>query len=95
MTLHETAAQLYSLSVGGYFNGEKFSRRELENYLSGMFRPDAGPHKLGDSIAMEIALPDGVWLFLVSRYADRPDAFGYWIPDTRAQEARLWARLTA
>ena len=92
MTLHETAVQIHNLSVGGYINGEKFSRARLENQLRMMFRPEA-ERKLGNIVVMQIALRDGWWFFLVTEYAK--GEFDYEIPDTREQEARIMARLLA
>ena len=94
MTLHDLSSQLFELSVSGYFNGEKFTRRELEHYLQSLFRPGTSL-KLGNRAVMEIALPDGRWHFSVIRWADSPDGFDYCIPDTREQEAQLLAELLA
>ena len=89
MTIQYIASQLHSLSVGGYFNGEKRSKQWLETYISDAFRSQL---KLGNRLVMEIALPDGQWLFTVDRHAD---GFDYWIPDNRDQEARLYKRLAS
>lgn len=92
MTLHETAQSLFGLSVAGYFNGEKFSLKQLENYIKQSFK---GTLKLGNRLVMEIALPDGRWLCEVIRYADRNDGWSYEIPETREEEQRIWSKLTA
>lgn len=55
MTIHELSNQLYNLSVAGYFNGEKFTRRQLENHIASAFRSAL---KAGNRYVMEIALPD-------------------------------------
>jgi len=95
MTLHEISSQLYSLSVDGFFNREKFTKSQLYSYLSTMFscKPDTG-----STIIMEIALPDGWWIFSVSRYSSTADGFSYFIPDTREQETHVksdaWDRYT-
>lgn len=86
MTLSNIARQLYNSSVGGFFNREKFSEERLLNYLSSMMRT-------GNSLVMEIALPDGWWFFTVTRYAKGRDGFDYMIPDTREQESRITAAL--
>ena len=86
MTLHEVANQLYSLSIDGFFNREKFTKSQLYNYLSAMF---CNKPASGSTIIMEVALPDGWWIFSVSRYACASDGFGYYIPDTREQESRI------
>ena len=93
MTIHDISTQLHDLSVGGFFNGEKFTKRELHNYITNMFRPEAGPLKAGHRLVMEIALPDGRWFFTIDRFADMPDGFDYYIPDNREQEARVKALL--
>jgi len=92
MTIHEVAAQLHSLSVAGYFNGEKFSKQQLESYIARSFRPEVHL-KAGNRLVMEIALRDGRWYFTVDRFADRPDGFDYTIPDDREQEAHIIALL--
>jgi len=95
MTLREISNQLYSLSVDGFFNHEKFAKSQLYDHLSTMFcdKPDTG-----SAIIMEIALPDGWWIFSVSRYSRAADGFSYFIPDTREQESRIkddaWDRYT-
>lgn len=92
MTIREIAHQLHRLSVVGYFNGEKFSEKELRGYLEGMFRP--GVHlKAGNSVIMEISLPDGNWFFSVSRFSDSRDGYDYWIPDNKEEEGRILSRL--
>lgn len=94
MTIHELASQLHGLSVGGHFNGLKFSKRELESYISNMFRTGVSL-KLGNRLVMEIALPDGRWLFTVNRFSPATDGFDYTIPDTREEESRIQALLLA
>ena len=84
MTIHNVASQLHSLSVGGYFNGEKFSVRRLENYIRAMLRTD-------NRLVMEIALPDGRWMFSIYRYSDKADGYDYTIPDNRLQESAIKA----
>ena len=90
MTIHELSNQLYNLSVAGYFNGEKFTKRQLENHIASAFR---GALKAGNRYVMEIALPDGRWLFTVNRFANTSDGFDYTIPDTREEEAKIKALL--
>ena len=89
MTLREVSDQLYSLSVGGYFNREKFTRQRLYTCLKAWLSPQAlAPEKTGRWV-MEIALRDGWWWMQVTKYADRPDGFDYYIPDTREESDRL------
>ena len=88
MTIHELSNQLYNLSVAGYFNGEKFTRQQLENHIASAFR---GALKAGNRYVMEIALPDGRWFFTVNRFANTADGFDYTIPDTREDEAKILA----
>ena len=92
MTLHETATSLYNLSVGGYFNREKFSLSRLETYIRTLFN---GNLKLGNRAVIEIALPDGWWLCEIIRYSDKRDGFAYEIPESREQEQRIYNELTA
>lgn len=86
MTIHNIASQLHDLSVAGYFNGEKFSKAELEHYIRNMFRT-------GSTLVMEIALPDGRWFFKIERYANEADGYDYSIPDTREEEDKIFALL--
>ncbi len=81
MTIHEVSDQLHSLSVGGYFNGEKFTVDRLRNYIEAMTRTS-------ESVIMEIALPDGRWFFKITRYGVERGRFqyDYYIPETRDQE---------
>ena len=90
MTVHDLASQLHNLSVGGYFNGEKFSTKQLENYISNMFRAGTSL-KGGNRLVMEIALADGRWFFTINRYSQKPDGFDYEIPENRDQEAKILA----
>ena len=92
MTLHETTRSLYSLSVGGYFNHEKYSFSQFEKLVKSLFN---GSLKLGNKAVIEIALPDGWWLCEVIHYSNERDGWNYEIPETRAQEKRIWDALTA
>ena len=83
MTKAELTTQLINLSVAGYFNGEKFTKERLNNYIGKMCR------NVGDKLFMEISLPDGRWLFKITHYAD--GEWDYYIPDTREQEYKLTA----
>ena len=85
MTIKHLSEQLYALSVGGFFNGEKFTKAELLDYIKGVFRPELNARRW----VMEIALPDGRWLFTINRYSDSADGFDYFIPATREQEKAL------
>ena len=93
MTIHDVASQLINLSVGGYINGEKFSKDRLENQLRCLFRNEEH-NAIAHTVVMEVALRDGRWLFSVTHYNNKPDGFDYMIPDTREQEDELFARLT-
>lgn len=88
MTIHEVSTQLFNLSVAGYFNGEKFTRHELEHHIRNAFRPDAAL-KAGNQYVMVIALRDGWWYFTINRFSDKPDGYDYTIPDNREQEAQI------
>lgn len=88
MTIHQIAQQLFDSSVAGYFNGEKFTRRELELYIASMFR-EGTSLKAGNRLVMEIALPDGRWYFFITHYGAGADEFDYTIPDDRDQEAQI------
>ena len=88
MTIYDITQQLHSISLAGYFNCEKRSVEWLRTYIQSMFR--AG----GDSLIMEIAMPDGRWLFEVHRWTERGGAqYDYYLPETREQEDRLYKKL--
>ena len=80
MNIREITNQLYDLSVGGYFNGEKFTKTRLNSYITNMF-------KTGNKLVMQIALPDGWWFFKINKFAN--NEYDYTIPDTREQEQRI------
>lgn len=86
MTITSITNQLFTLSLGGFFNGEKFTRQQLNHHIANAMRT-------GDKYIMEIALPDGKWLFQISRWSDKPDGFDFFIPETREQETHLWKTL--
>lgn len=89
MTINEVINQVYGLSVAGYFNGEKYSKREFAEYVKGVFRPELNTTRW----LMEIALPDGRWYFSMYRFADDRDGYDYFIPETRLQEQALISNL--
>ena len=82
MTLAEVANQIISLAVDRNINGEKRSTNWVKMYLTKM---------VGDrnrkEVYMTILLPDGEWLFYVDY---NKGEWGYYIPDTREQEDRLY-----
>ena len=67
MTLRETASQLHSLSVDGFFNRQKVTVRWLEDYISTMLIRSGSK---SNSLVMEIALPDGWWHFTIHKFKD-------------------------
>lgn len=89
MTLNNVIDQLYAMSVAGYFNGEKYSKREFAAYLKSVFRAELNTR----SWVMEIALPDGRWYFKVYRWHDDADGFDYWLPTNRQEEQELLTQL--
>lgn len=91
MTLRETASQLHSLSIDGFFNRQKVTARWLEDYISTMLIRSGSK---SNSLVMEIALPDGWWHFTIHKFKDGGKmGFDYTIPDTREQEARILSDL--
>lgn len=94
MTIKEVSASLYNLSVGGVFNGERFTASQFDRLISNYFR-EGVQLTLGNRVVLEITLPDGSWFFQVVRYNDKPDGFDYDIPDTREQEQRLLSEFLA
>lgn len=80
MTLHNLTTKLYSLSVAGYFNGEKFSINEFARFVHHWMDRT-------DKLFLTIALPDGEWLMFISKLSD--GGYDFTIPETRHQEQRL------
>ena len=85
MTLSDISSQLYSLSVAGYFNGEKFTKNQLNKLLRAMFQDNASQY-IG-----EIALPDGRWWFKVLNLGN--GQFDYFIPKNKEQNRVLAGEL--
>lgn len=91
MTIKEVTHQLFSLSVGGYFNREKFTETRLRDYITAMTRGEGSK-----TVVMEIALPDGWWFFEVVRLPKiGKDFFDYFVPDDRGQEKVVLSHLAA
>ena len=86
MTLTTAINSVFSLSVAGYFNGEKFAKSEFSSYVAGMFR-NADRLAVSGTLFLEIALPDGRWLMTINKV---PGGYDYYIPDNREQEVRLY-----
>lgn len=88
MTISQCARQLHDLSVGGYFNGEKFTVDRLTNMIASLFNGSTKKH-----IVLQIALPDGWWFFTINHYNESRDGFDWTIPETREQEAKVLSLL--
>ena len=88
MTLHDVSTQLYNLTLGGFVNGEKFTKQQLEANLRRWMR-EPERLKIKNRLVIEICLQDGRWLATVDRFDDTPDGYDYYIPDTREQEQKL------
>ena len=86
MTLKETANQIYGLTIAGYINDVKFTKKEFQNYMDHFFK-----HIGVKKHIIQIALPDGKWLCKITEYAE--GQYDYYLPDTREQENRLFAEL--
>lgn len=93
MTLHEISNQIYDLTIDGFVNGERFTRRELEQAIRRWMR-NPERNKIPNTCVIEVCLMDGRWLATIDRFADRPDGYDYTIPDNREQEARIYQKLT-
>ena len=90
MTIHEVSTQLFNITLGGFVNGEKFTKRELEHVIHvWMEVHDPSHNKVANSHLIELCLRDGRWYATIDKFADRPDGFDYYIPDTREEESRL------
>ena len=84
MTLKDVTNSIINISVGGYVNGEKFSKTRLYNYLNAMFRANDDP----DFIRVE--MPDGWWYTKVYKVHNLKGFYDYYLPDTREQEKELF-----
>lgn len=93
MTIRELAIQLHTLTKG-HINGEVFTRRELMHNIT-LWTHDMSHNKITNSYVIELELPDGKWLATIDQYGTDPDGFGYYIPETREEERKLWDKLTA
>ena len=91
MTLTQAADQLYNLSLGGYFNREKFTADGWRRHVKGLMKhPET--LKIKNTLVQEIALEDGWWLFSIC-YIPSCGEYGWNIPDTREEEQKLKERL--
>lgn len=93
MTIRELATQLHSLT-DGRINGESFTKTELVEVIT-MWTRDMSHNKITNSHVIEVELPDGKWLATIDHYGTASDTFGYYIPETREEEQRLWNQLSA
>ncbi|MCD7824203.1 MAG: hypothetical protein LUG86_09375 [Oscillospiraceae bacterium] len=96
MTLNQAADQIYNLSLGGYFNREKFTADGWRRHVNVLMRhPET--LKIHNTLVQEIALEDGHWLFTISYIpsckGDGRGEYGWAIPETREEEQRLKERL--
>lgn len=94
MTIHEVSSQIFSLTLGGFVNGEKFTKRELEHVFR-MWMRDPSRNKVANAHLIEVCLRDGRWFATINKVAEGPDGYDYYIPDTRDEESRLLAKFTA
>lgn len=93
MTLTQAADQLYNLSLGGYFNHEKFTADGWRQHVKALMRqPET--LKIPNTLVQEIALGDGWWLFSIN-YIPSCGEYGWTVPETREEEQRLKDRLLA
>lgn len=88
MTIKEVATQLYNCSVAGYINGVKFTKSQFIDVVRAWMTRGNYNSYIG-----EICLPDGRWLFKITKWADRPDGYDYYIPDTAEQNSILMDEL--
>ena len=93
MTLTQAADQLYNLSIGGFFNREKYTAEGWRRHVKALMRqPET--LKIKNTLVQEIALEDGHWLFTIS-YIPSCGEYGWCIPETREEEQRLKDRFLA
>lgn len=93
MTIRELTSQLYNLT-NGHINGEAFTKAELAHALT-VWTRDMSHNKITNSHVIEVELPDGNWLATIDHHGTAPDTFGYYIPESREAEQKLWNRLAA
>lgn len=89
MTIKEVAKQIYSLSVAGYVNREKFTLERLTNQLTTFCAREGVPFPVGHKYVLEVAFLDGWWHCYVAKYSDAVDGYFYWIPKTRDEEKAM------
>lgn len=94
MTLHEVTNQLYYLSVGGFFNRQKVTKRWLHDYLDTLLVRSNRNKRTPKTIVMEIALPDGWFFFSINSFIDgNRMGFDYYIPDSKEKSKQLFDSL--
>lgn len=84
MTLTEVTNQIYDLTIAGYINGEKFTRKQFKEAVKHWFLT-------GKKFIIEVSLPDGRWLCKIIKLSN--DEWDYFLPETRKQEERLYSEL--
>lgn len=89
MTMNDVVRQLYDLSVDHKFKfhdnnlwPQRFKLNELRDAIQKRFQDNR------NKIYGEINLPDGSWMFEVSRIPSC--GYDYYIPDTRERESELF-----
>jgi hypothetical protein len=84
MTLTEVTNQIYDLTIAGYINGEKFTKKEFKDAMHHWFLTKS-------QFIIEVSLPDGRWLCKIAYIGN--GEWDYFLPETRKQEERLYAEL--
>lgn len=84
MTLANAINSAYDMAIGGFVNGEKFTRAQFAEMVSKIMQ-------CGDDCVFQLALPDGWWFCKIIS-----GSWGYdlIVPDTREDEAGIIAKLT-
>ena len=88
MTLHQVANRLYDLTIDGFINGIRLSRKEFTNTLV-EWATSSGAFRLRNKFPVQLDLPDGKWYVCINRYGTGRDSYDYWMPDNREQERLL------
>lgn len=87
MTLTEVTNQIYDLTIAGYINDVKFTKREFHDYTKHFFN-----HVGVQKHIIQIAMLDGKkWLCKITKFSN--GEYGYYLPETKEQEKHLYSEL--
>lgn len=92
MTINNIINNLYSISIDGKFNGERFTKTGFSNAVKNHWIYNNG-ELISKELYLEISLADGDWLMKIFQYRDSNDGWDYYIPNTKEEEKKLYDEL--